>query len=144
MASAAASEMFSFKSPYKMAGHNSSDNRLNWDEGHDEYKELHTFLNEAVAGFAHIYTYVVLKRTLFAGLTGRPIHNPEDLDCPPNRLFQSQKLVYIAMSQFPKFACATEIAHSLYDWLMYYPQKKDFVQCPPDMTRHSAEFVAAL
>jgi len=28
--------------------------------------------------------------------------------------------------------------------LMYYLQKKDFVQCPVDMTRHTADFVAAL
>ena len=27
---------------------------------------------------------------------------------------------------------------------MFYLQKKDFVQCPTEMTRHTAEFVAAL
>jgi len=24
---------------------------------------------------------------------------------------------------------------------MYYPQKKDFLQCPPDMTRHTPDFL---
>ena len=46
---------FRFKSPYKMAEHGSSQNGLNWADGHIEYKELHTVLTEAVAGFAHLY-----------------------------------------------------------------------------------------
>jgi len=53
--SATASEMFRFKSPYKMAYHGSSENGINWAEGHIEYKELQTMITEAVAGFAHLY-----------------------------------------------------------------------------------------
>jgi len=34
--------------------------------------------------------------------------------------------------------------HSLFDWLMYYLQKNDFVQRPTYMTRHIADYVAAL
>jgi len=55
VASVAANETFRFKSPYKMADHGSSKNGLNWADGHIEYKELHTVLTEAVAGFAHLY-----------------------------------------------------------------------------------------
>ena len=39
-----AAETFRFKSPYKMADHGSSENGLNWADGHTEYKELHTVL----------------------------------------------------------------------------------------------------
>jgi len=38
VARADASETFLFKSPYKMADHGSSDNGLNWTDGHIEYK----------------------------------------------------------------------------------------------------------
>jgi len=55
VASAAASETFRFKSPYKRADHGSSENGLNWADGHIEYKDLPTVLNKAVAGFAHLY-----------------------------------------------------------------------------------------
>jgi len=82
VAGAAASETFRFKIPYKMSDHDSSENGLNWADGHIENKVLHTELTKAVAGFAHLYTYVVSKCTFLAGLTGRPIHNLEDLECP--------------------------------------------------------------
>ena len=82
MASAAASVTFRFKSPYKMAVHGSSEKGMNWADGHIEYKELNTFLSEAVACFAHLNAYGVSKCTLLAGLTERPIHNLEDLACP--------------------------------------------------------------
>ena len=81
-----------------MAYHGSSENGLNWADGHIEYKELHAVLTEAVAGFANLYPYGLSKCTFLAGLTGRPIHNLEDLECPTH-LFQSQTLVYIAISQ---------------------------------------------
>ena len=82
MASAAASETFHFKSPYKIADHGSLENGLNWAGGHIEYKELHMVLTEAVAGFAYLYAHGVSKCTFLDGLTGRPIHNLEDLACP--------------------------------------------------------------
>jgi len=53
--SAAAAETFRFNSPYKMADHGSSENGLNWADGHIEYKEIHTVLTEAVAGFARLF-----------------------------------------------------------------------------------------
>ena len=55
VASAAASVTFRFKPPYKMADHGSSENGINWIVVHIEYRELHSVLNEAVAGFAHLY-----------------------------------------------------------------------------------------
>ena len=44
VASAIASETFSFKPPYKIADHGSKENGINWADGHIENKELHTFL----------------------------------------------------------------------------------------------------
>jgi len=55
VASDAASETFRFKPHYKMADHGSIENGINWIDIHIEYRELHTVLNEAVAGFAHLY-----------------------------------------------------------------------------------------
>ena len=75
MASATASETFRFKCTYKLADHGSSDNGINWADSHIEYRELHTVVNEAVAGFAHLYTYGVSNVTFLSGLTGRPIQN---------------------------------------------------------------------
>jgi len=44
VASAAAYEIFRFKSPYKIADHGSTENGLNWSDGHIEYRELHRSL----------------------------------------------------------------------------------------------------
>ena len=44
-------------------------------------------LNEAVAGFAKLYAYGVSKSTFPAGLTGRLIHNLEDVNFPPSHSF---------------------------------------------------------
>ena len=144
VASAAASETFRFKSPYKMANHGSLENGLNWADGHVEYKELNPVITEAVTGFAHIYAHGVLKCTFLAGLTGRPIHNLEDLECLPPTSFSHNYCCTLPCHKFPRFSCVTKIAHSLYVCLMYYLQKKDSVQCPTDMARHTVDFVAAL
>jgi len=101
VASAAASEIFRFKCPYKMGDNGSSGNGLNFADGHIEYKELHTLITEAGAGFAHLYAYVVSKCTFLAGLTGRPIHNLEDLDCPHPPLSITTAGVHCHVTSFP-------------------------------------------
>jgi len=113
--SAATSETFRFKSPCKMADHGSSENGLNWADRHIEYKELQTVLTEAVAGFAHLYTYGVSKCTFLVGLTVRPIHKLEDLACPPPVSFNHKHWCTLPFHKFPRFSCATKTAHSLYD-----------------------------
>jgi len=139
-----AAETFRFKSRYKMADHGSSENGLKWADGHIEYKELHTVLTKAVAGFAHLYANGLSKCTFLAGLTGRPIHNLEDLECPPPVSFNHKRWCTLPCHKFPRFSCATKTTHCLYDWLMHYLRNKEYVQCPTDMIRHSATFVAAL
>jgi len=81
VASAASSVTFRFKPLYKMADHGSSENGINWIDGHIEYRDLHMVLNEAVAGFAHLYAYGVSKCTFLVEMTLRPIHNLEDINC---------------------------------------------------------------
>ena len=120
VASAIASETFRFNPPYKMAYHGSVENGINWTDGHIEYKELHTALNEAVAGFAHLYAYGISKCTFVAGLTGRPILNLEDVNCPPLDSFNHVDWCTLPCHRFPKYSSTTKNAHSLYDWLMYY------------------------
>ena len=101
-------------------------------------------LNKAVACFAHLYPYGVSKCTFLAGLTGRPIHNLEDVNCPPQDSFNHERWCTLTYHKFPNFSCATKTAHSLYDCLLYYLKNKDFVQCRADMTRYTADFFAAL
>jgi len=55
VAGGAASETFRLKNPYKVADHGSIDSGKNWNDVNIEYKGLNTVLNEAVAGFAHLY-----------------------------------------------------------------------------------------
>ena len=100
VASAATYETFRLKSPYKMADHGSSENILNWADGHFEYKDLHTVITEAVAGFTHLYAYVVYKCTLLARMTGWPIHNLEYLKCPHPSLSITNAGVYCLVTSF--------------------------------------------
>ena len=98
-----ASETFRFKSPYKMADHGSSENGIHWADGHIEYKDLHTVITEAVAGFAHLYAYSVSKVTFLSTLTGRKIPNLEDVNCPPDA-FNHKHWCTLQYHKFPKFA----------------------------------------
>ena len=68
-----ASETFRFKSAYKMTDHGSSQNGINSADGHIEYKELHTVINEAVSGFAHLYAYGVPNSR--STLSSRPVRS---------------------------------------------------------------------
>jgi len=86
VASAIASGIFRFKPPYKMADHGLVENGINWMDGHIECRELHTVLNETVAGVAHLYAYGISKFTFLAGMTGRLFHNLEDVNCPRQTL----------------------------------------------------------
>jgi len=63
VASTAAFETFCFKPPYKMEVRGSTENGINCIDVHMDYRELHTVLNEAVAGFAHLNAYGVSNCT---------------------------------------------------------------------------------
>ena len=116
--SAIASVMFRFKPPYKMADHESIEKGINLEDCHIEYKELHTVLSKAVVGFSHLYANGISRCTFLAGLTGRPIHNIQDVNCPPPDSLNHEHLGTLPCHRFPKYSCETKTAHSLYDWLM--------------------------
>jgi hypothetical protein len=78
-------ETFQFQSSYAMRPHGDSENGLNSDDGHIPYNQFSSVLNEAVAGFAHLYAYGDSKCTLVSQLLGRPMHNLEDFNCPSPR-----------------------------------------------------------
>jgi hypothetical protein len=44
-----------------MPPHGDAENGLNWDDGHLNYNQLHTVISEAVAGYAHLYSYGASK-----------------------------------------------------------------------------------
>ena len=126
-----------------MATHGSDENGLNWDDGDRNYHQLFTVVSEAVAGFAHLYSYCVTKCKYLADVLGRPILNLQDFNCSQPTTFNHKRWCSLLCHKFHNVNCATNIAHSLYDCLMYHLQTKSYVKCPKDMTRHSAKFVSA-
>ena len=137
-------ETFQFQSPYAMRPHGNSEKGRNWDDGHNPYTQLSSVLNEAVAGFAYLFTYVDSKCTLISQLLGRPVHNLEDFNCPSPRYFRPKFGCTKPCHRNPSFLCATRHAHSLYEWLMYHLQKISCITCPVDKTCHTARFVSAV
>lgn len=54
-------QAYHFISPYSMdpitrEKNKTSDNGLHWDDGHIQYSQFSTVLDEAVAGFPHLYS----------------------------------------------------------------------------------------
>jgi len=106
-------------------------------DGHNEYRELHTILNETVASFAHLYAYGISKCTFLALLTGRPIDNLEDDNCPR----QTLSIIVVACP-------ATDFPNTLAQQKPRVPstidlQNKISSNALP-MTRHAADFVSVL
>jgi hypothetical protein len=112
-----------FQSPYTMSPHGDSENGLNLDGGHIPYNQLSSVLNEAVAGFAHLYAYGDSKCTLILQLLGRPVHNLEDFNCPSPLYFRPKFSCTKPYHRKPSIRCDTRHAHSRYEWLMYHLQK---------------------
>ena len=133
----------SFQRPLQIGQFGSSEKGINWADWHTEYKELRTVITEVVLGFAHLYAYNVSKVTFPSNLTGRTIHKLEYVNCPPTDAFHHIHRCTLPCHKFTTFACATKTAHSLYEWLMHYKQTKDYVQCPPDVTQRTSDFIAA-
>ena len=133
-----------FKSPYPMHPHGSQTNGINWDDGQLNYSQLVTALSEAVAGYPHVYAYGFTKCQFLSGLLGRTILNLEDFRCPTPDALVPGKSCVLPCHKFPSFSCATRNATSYYEWLMYHFQKKSYVTCPIDKSRHTAMFVSAV
>jgi len=116
--------------------HGDSENGLNWEDRYIPYNQLSSVLNEAVAGFAHLYAYGDSKCTLISQLLGRPVHNLEDFNCPSPHYFRHKFSCTKPCHRNPSFRCATRHAHSLYEWLMFHLQKMSYVTCPMTNTSY--------
>lgn len=133
-----------FQSPYPMNPHGSEENGLNWDDGIVPYSQLQTALKEAVAGYAHLYSYGFSKCDFLFNILGRPILNLEDFGCPNHRKLRPGYSCVLPCHSYNDVSCATRNAHAFFDWLMYHFQTKSYVKCPKDKTRHTAMFVSAV
>jgi hypothetical protein len=138
------SETFRFEPPYYMAPHGSADSGLNWDDGNISYQKLGPVLKEAVAGFAHIYSVGPAKCGFLTALLQRTVLDLEAFKCPPAQDLNSTYTCTLSCHRQTKFSCAAKSAHSLYAWLMHHLQNKSYVTCPPDMSRHTAQFISAI
>ena len=138
------SDSFRFEPPYYMAPHGSVERGLNWDDGNIPYHKLSAVLKEAVAGFAHVCSFGPAKCSFLTALLQHTVLDLEDFKCPPAKKLTPTYSCALPCHRRPGFSCATKSAHSLYAWLMYHLQTKSYVTCPPDMSRHTAEFVSAI
>jgi hypothetical protein len=135
-------QTFHFQSPYAMHPHGDAENGLNWDEGHINYNQFLAVLTEAVAGYSHLYSYGASKCQVLSDQIGRQFLNLEDFGCPSPSTFEPGLYCGMSCHKFPDIRCAARNAHALYNWLMYHLQKKAYVRCPEDKTRHTAKFVS--
>ena len=90
-----------------MRPHGESENGVNLDDGQIPHNQLSLVLNDAVAGFAHLYAYGDSKCTLISQLLGRPVHNLEDYNCPSLRFFRPNFCCTKPCHRNPSFRCAT-------------------------------------
>ena len=138
-------ETFHFKPPYHMTSHGSDENGLSWDDGNLEYTKLYDTINEAVAGYAHLYAYGTDKAKYLTKLLGQPVRNLEDFGCPaPHGLKSQYSCSMPCHKNYLNYRCATRNAHTLFKWLKYHLQSREYINCPPDYTRHTASFNAGL
>ena len=119
-----------------MRPHGFAENGLNWHDGSNPYYQLETVLSEAVAGYAHLYSYGVSKCQVPSKLLRRPVLNVEEFKCP---LCSDLKPGYNCIPPCHKFqsiSCATRNATSYYEWLKYHFETKSYVNCPKDNTSY--------
>ena len=81
---------------------------------------MSSVLKEAVAGFAHVYSFGPTECRFFAGLLERTVLDLEDFKCAKARTLKPKLNCSLPYHRHPEFSCATKIAHSIYDWLMYH------------------------
>ena len=77
------SALFRLEPPYYMAHHGAVENGLNWYDGNDAYHKLSAVLKEAVAGFAHVYSFDPTKCRFLSALLDLTVLELETFKCPP-------------------------------------------------------------
>jgi len=128
-----------------MSAHGYDENGLSWDDGKLDYAKLYDTIREAVSGYAHLYAYGTIKTKFLSNLLGQPIRNLEDFKCPPPHGLKAQFSCSIPCHKiYLNYRCATGNAHTLFKWLMHHLQSRNYINCPPDFTRHTALFNASV
>jgi hypothetical protein len=136
---------FHFRSPYQMAPHGNAENGLTWDDGYIDYDNLYTVVSEAVANYARLYAYGVVKCQFLRDLLGRSVTDLQnEFRCPDPTTFKHDSHCWLPCHRHGNIRCSTKTAKVLYDWLMYHFKTKSYVGCPENNTRHTASFLAAL
>ena len=138
------SDSFRFEPPYYMAPLGSIENELNWNDGRITYHKLSAVLKDAIVGFAHVYSYGSAKCNFLSALLERTVLDLDDFKCPPAKKLKFRYSCALPCHRHPHFSCATKSAHSLYAWLMYQLQTKSYVTYPPDMSRHTFQFISVI
>ena len=142
-------QSYHFKSPYPVTP-KILDNKesypagMLWDDGHITYTQLSTVLDEATAGFAHLYAFGADKCAFLSALINRTFINLEEFRCPPPDNLKQHVSCGFNCHRFNSIYCANRYAHALYKWLVYHLQAKDNVKCPQNSDRHTALFVSAI
>jgi len=138
-------ETFYFKSPYPMSAHDSDENGLSWADGQLDYAKLYDTIREAVSGYAHLYAYGTTKARFLSHLLGQPVRNLGIFNCPaPHGLKAQFSCSMPRHKNYLNYRCATRNAHTLFRWLMDHLQSRNYINCRPDFTRHTASFNSGL
>ena len=129
-----------FRPPYHMEPHGSKESGLNWDDGFVHHSQIQTVLTEALAPFNHLYSRGEDKCLLLHDILGRTIEDLESLQCPKPTELKSDIQCHLPCHSFPNMSCALRNADGQYSWLQYHTLHKTFIKCPPNNTRHTAQF----
>jgi hypothetical protein len=125
-------QKFHFKSPDKMASHGDVENGFNWADGHVKYDQLFHVLNEAVSGYANLYSYRAAKCSFVSNLLGRTVTNLTEFGCPLPENFRPEFHCLLPCHKFRNVRFATRRVHAFYKWQIYPFKPKMMVKCPVD------------
>ena len=149
VASSSTLNTFHFTSPYSTNNkvnelNNLNKNGINWNDGYIPYSSLKSILEEATAGYTHLYAYGQDKCSFLSDLTNRTFINLEEFNCPtPTELKHAMSCTF-PCHKFGNVHCATKHAEAMFRWLTYHIEAKKNVKCPPIPERHSASFISAI
>lgn len=142
-------QTFHFRNPYAYSAkikdlNAKSNNGINWEDGYIPYSIFSTVLNEAVAGFTHLYAYGEEKCLFLEEITQRTFINLQQFQCPPPTGLKLKYHCILPCHKFNDVHCACKHAQALFKWIKYHMQAKQNVKCPLDSNRHNSAFISAV
>ena len=114
------------------------------DTGHIPYSALPAILQDAVAGYAHLYSYGRIKCGFLSALVRRTFVDLAEFRCPASHELTNNQAQFSCARPCHRFSsreCAARNAHSFYRWLTHHLYTMSMVTCPttPDSALPSAE-----